>query len=144
MKYIITEDQENTLGSLLNQLIKSKGLGTTIKSVGGIDNFIKIMGMNSPMEFLHLFDSLDVVQSEGNPDWTLFRYTPEHNLIVYDRAKKHVYFNHEKIWTYLKEGFGLNHSEIQEFTKEWLSETYNLSGVETHRTTSQMYMMYAV
>jgi len=33
------------------------------------------------------------------------------------------------IWSFLREGFGLDYNEIQEVMKEWLSEVYNLSRV---------------
>jgi hypothetical protein len=129
MKYLITESQKNNLKVLLKQLIRSKGIQIAFSSVGGKDKFFEIMDINSPMEFLHLFDDLDVVQSEEKPGWTLFRYKPNHNLIIYDRKNKTVFINYEEIWKVLGNVFNLEYSEIEELTQEWLSEVYNLRGV---------------
>jgi DNA-binding transcriptional ArsR family regulator len=81
------------------------------------------------MEFLHLFDDLDVVQDEKDQDLTLFRYKPKYKLMVYDRENGQVYVSYEDIWIFLKSNFGLNRTEIQELIKEWLDEVYNLRGV---------------
>ena len=129
MKYLITESQKNNLKVLLKQLIRSKGIQIAFSSVGGDDNFFEIMDINSPMEFLHLFDDLDVVQSEEKPDWTLFRYEPKNNLIIYVRKHDLVFINYDKIWEVLEDVFNLKNSEIKELTQEWLSEVYNLKGV---------------
>ena len=129
MKYLITESQKNNLKVLLKQLIRSKGIQIAFSSVGGDDNFFEIMDINSPMEFLHLFDDLDVVQSEEKPDWTLYRYEPKNNLIIYVRKHDLVFINYDKIWEVLEDVFNLKNSEIKELTQEWLSEVYNLKGV---------------
>ena len=129
MKYIITESQKNNLKVLLKQIIKSKGIQIAFSSVGGKDKFFEIMDINSPMEFLHLFDDLDVVQSEEKPDWILFRYEPKHNLIIYVRKHDLVFINYDKIWEVLEDVFNLKNSEIKELTQEWLSEVYNIRGV---------------
>jgi len=131
MKYIITESQNENLKGLLKQVIKSKSVLTAIKSVGGFDNFLKIMDIDSPMDFLHLFDDLDVVQSEEDLDWTLFRFKPEHNLMIYNRRNEYVYISYDKIWGVLESNFGLNHRQIKGLTEEWLGEVYNLRGITT-------------
>ena len=43
MKYIITEDQENRLKKLFDQLLITKGLLTTIKSAGGFNKLMNIL-----------------------------------------------------------------------------------------------------
>jgi len=131
MRYIITESQNDNLKSLLKQVIKSKGLGKAIKSVNGFDNFFKIMDIDSPMDFLHLFDDLKKVESNEKPDFVLFRYKPKHNLLVYDLINEWVYINRDEIWSVLENHFGLNHGENRGLTEEWLGEVYNLRGVTT-------------
>jgi hypothetical protein len=74
---------------------------------------------------------MDVAQSEQNPDWTLFRYEPKKNLMVYDKKNKTVYINYYEIWLVLEDHFGLNYTEIQELTKTWLDEVHNLRGITT-------------
>ena len=83
------------------------------------------------MDFLHLFDDMEVVQSEDYPEWVLFRYNPKENLMVYDRKKDEVYISYEEIWTVLQSNFYLSLFETKRLTQEWLSEVYNLRGVTT-------------
>ena len=119
--------------SKLEKMIKSYGLEIAGKAVGGIDNLFKILNINTPMDFLHLFDDMDVVQSEEKPDWTLFRYKPKQNLMIYNRENNYVYISHSEIWSVLEEHFELNYTEIKELTEMWLGEVYNLRGITTHQ-----------
>jgi hypothetical protein len=135
MKIIITESQynlllESKLKQSLKQQIKNFGIKDTAELVNGFDNLMEILNINSPMEFLHLFDDLDVVQSEMDPNLTLYRYKPKHNLMIHDRKYKIVYINYEEIWEPLLD-VGLFNPDIRELTKEWLSEVYNIRGVTT-------------
>ncbi len=135
MKIIITESQynlllESKLKQSLKQEIKNFGIKDTAELVNGFDNLMEILNINSPMEFLHLFDDLDVVQSEMDPNLTLYRYKPKHNLMIHDRKYKIVYINYEEIWEPLLD-VGLFNPDIRELTKEWLSEVYNIRGVTT-------------
>ena len=117
--------------SKLEKMIKSYGLEIAGKAVGGIDNLFKILDINSPMDFLHLFDNLNVVQSEEESDWTLFRYKPRHNFMIYNRQNDYVFINYDEIWSVLENHFGLKYSKVQELTKMWLGEVYNLREIRT-------------
>jgi len=133
MKIIISESQynlllESKLKQNLKQEIKDFGVKDTAELVNGFDNLMEILNINSPMDFLHLFNDLDVVKSEEEPDLTLFRYKPKHNLMVHYRKNKIVYINYEEIWEPLLDA-GLFDPDINELTKEWLSSVYNLRGV---------------
>ena len=123
--------KEETLKQNLIDEIKEYGFKDAAEMVGGIDNLLRILNINTPMDFLHLFDDLDVVQPEEKPDWTLFRYKPKQNLMIYNRKNNYVYINYDEIWSVLEEHFGLKYSEIQELTKMWLGEVYNLRGITT-------------
>jgi hypothetical protein len=133
MKIIISESQynllfESKLKQNLKQEIKDFGIKDTAELVNGLDNLCKILNINSPMEFLHLFNDLDVVQSEEKPNWTLFRYKPKHNLMIHDKKSKIVHINYDEIWKPLLD-VGLFNTDIKELIKEWLFEVYNLRGV---------------
>ena len=133
MKIIISESQynlllESKLEQNLKQQIKNFGIKDTAELVNGFDNLIEILNIDSPMKFLNLFDDLDVVQSEIDPDWTLFRYKPKKNLMVHNRKNRTVYINYEEIWKPLFDT-GLFNPDIKELTQEWLSSVYNLRGV---------------
>ena len=137
MKIIITEEQyklikEDTLKQSLLDNIKESGVKDTVNMVGDFDIFCQLLNINSPTDFLHLFDNLEQVQSKEYKDLILFRYKPNHNFMVYDTKNKYVYINYDEIWSFLESNFGLNHREIQELTKEWLYEVYKLRGITTY------------
>jgi hypothetical protein len=131
MKYIITEQQNDKLVERLTNIIKSGSWDKTAKMVGGVDNLVKILNIDTPMDFLHLFDNMNVVRSKKRPHWTLFRYIPNKNLMVYDKKDESVYFDNNEIWSNLQLIFKLKNSEIEKITKDWLGKVYNLRGVTT-------------
>ena len=126
--------KEETLKQSLIDEIKEYGFKDTAEMVGGMDNLLRILNIDTPMDYLHLFDDLDVILSEEWPELTLFRYQPKHNLMIYDRKNRYIYINYYEIWSVLKEHFGLNKTEIQELTKIWLDEVYNLRRITTEFT----------
>ncbi len=132
MKIIITENQQSNVKTKLQNMVKTMGWEPAAIAVGGIENLAKLGFNNNPMEFLNLFNDLDVVQSEEKPDLILFRYEKGNNMIIYDRKNEYVYINYDVIWSFLEDVFGLNYFKIQKLTKDWLGETYNLRGITTH------------
>jgi hypothetical protein len=139
MKIIITENQyklikENiSLKEKLKNLIKKVGFESVVKIVGSLDKTLEIFDIKEPMDFLNLFNDLESVQSEEQENLTLYRYKKGHNLMVYDRDFLYVYLSYYDIWSVLEEKFGFNYGEIQELTKVWLDEIYNLRGVTPYR-----------
>jgi len=132
MKHIIKKIlKEESLKHNLRQQVKDYGWKDTAEMVNGPEELAKLAFDNDPMEFLHMFDDLDVVQSESDINWTLYRYEKGHNLMIYDRKNGDAYIDYSDIWSFLKYGFGLNDSETQEFTTRWVDEAYNLRGVTT-------------
>jgi hypothetical protein len=134
MKIIITESQkkllfENSVNDSLIDMIKTDGLKSVDDLVGGPKNLIKLLKIKTPMDFLNLFNDLDIVQSEQKPHWTLFRYVKGNNMFIYDKENRGVYVNYYDIWSFLKENFDLKYNEIQGLIKDWLGEVYNLRGV---------------
>ena len=124
--------KENDAKDFLIDTIKEDGWKSASELVGGYENLKKLVGIKTPMDFLHLFDDLNVVQSEEKPNFTLFRYEIGNKLMVYNRANNVVYINYNKIWRGLEiVFFELNDFEIQELTQEWLYEVYDLRGVTT-------------
>ncbi len=123
--------KEESLKQNLKQQIKDYGWRDTAEMVNGSEELAKLAFDNDPMEFLHMFDDMDVVQSESDINLTLYRYEKGHNLMIYDRKNEYVYIDYSDIWLFLEDGFGLNYSEIQAFTTRWVDESYNLKGVTT-------------
>jgi hypothetical protein len=132
MKYLIKKIlKEENLKQNLEQQIKHYGWRAAAELVDGSENLTKLAFNNDPMNFLNMFNDLDIVQSKKKYDWTLFRYEKGNNMMVYDRKNDVVFINYVFIWEFLTDGFGFKNTEIQELTQEWLSETYNLRGVTT-------------
>ena len=130
MKHLIKKIlKEESLKQTLKDQIKEFGWQDAAELVNGPEQLAELAFDNNPMEFLNMFNNLDVVQSEEKPDWTLFRYEKGNNMMIYNRKNGIVYIDYDDIWSFLEEGFGLKYDEIQELTKDWLGETYNLKGI---------------
>ena len=132
MKQLIKQIlKEESLKHNLKQQIKDYGWEETTEMVNGPLMLAKLAFDNDPMEFLHMFDNMDVVQSESDINWTLCRYEKGHNLMVYDRKNGGVVISYSDIWSFLEDGFGLNDSEVRELITRWLDEVYEISGDPT-------------
>jgi hypothetical protein len=121
--------KENSMKDGLINTIKEEGVKSASELVGGSKNLIKILKIDTPMDYLNLFNDLDVVQSETNPDWTLFRYNLNNNFMVYDRKNEDVYVSYDDIWSILKDNFGLTDRDTWKLMNVWLGEVYNIRGV---------------
>ena len=128
MKIIISENQKK---NLLKSIVKKHGWEYASKLAGEPNELAELVFNNDPMEFLNMFNDMDVVQSESDINWTLYRYEKGHNLMVYDRTNVYVVISYSDIWSFLEDGFGFNYSKTQAFTTRWVAEVYNLRGVTT-------------
>lgn len=118
--------KENSVKDDLIRVIKDDGWFDTTEIVGGDENLAKLAFNNNPMDFLHMFDDLDIVESKEKENWTLYRYIPGRNIIAYDMKRKNIYFN-LSIWWALTHGFGISsYDEILSLVEEWTSEVYGL------------------
>ena len=131
MKILISERQknllvENQLRDELINIIKYDGWEDAIIYVGNTDNLKKVINFETPLDFLNLFNGLEVVQSVEINDYILFRHEKGKNVIAYNQKNGNGYINYYIIWSFLESYFGLNYDEIQELTTEWLSEVYDL------------------
>jgi hypothetical protein len=138
MKIIITESQYKRLNESislkekLKELMKKTSFKSVVKIVGSLDKTLEIFDIKKPMDFLNLFNDLDVVQGEEVPEWTLYRYKKGHNLILYNKNGKYVHINYYEIWSVLEDNFGLSYTETKELAKRWLDETYKLKDVQIY------------
>jgi len=118
-----------SLKEKLKNLIKKVGFESVTKIVGSLDKTFEIFDIKEPMGFLNLFNDLESVQSEEEPNWVLYRYKKGHNFMIYNRKNEVVHIDYYEIWSVLEDKFGLNYGEIQKLTRVWLDEVYNLRGV---------------
>jgi hypothetical protein len=56
------------------------------------------------------------------------------NDILFEYNKKNgvIYIDYKRIWSLLERAFGMEYEQIQEVTKKWLEEHYNLRVTTTH------------
>ena len=138
MKIIITEShykliKENvSLKEKLLGLIKKVGFESVVRVVGSLDKTFEIFDIKEPMDFLNLFNDLDVVQSEEEPNWVLYRYKKGHNFMIYNRKTDYVFINYDEIWSVLEDKFDINFGDIINVVETWLSEVYDLKGITTY------------
>jgi hypothetical protein len=121
--------KENAAKDSLIDMIKYDGWESAAELVGGIENLKRLVGIETPMELLNLFNDLDVDQSEENPNWILYRYKKGDNMMIHNRQNDDVYIRNNAIWGFLRKGFDLNYGETQQLIEEWLSEVYNLKDI---------------
>jgi len=126
---LLVNKMEDKIKEKLKDLIKKVGFESVTKIVGSLDKTFEIFDIKEPMDFLNLFNDLESVQSEENKDYIVYHYKKGHNCMIRNIENKYVYFNRDEIWLVLKNKFNLNKIEIQELTKIWLNEVYNLRGV---------------
>jgi hypothetical protein len=131
MKYIISENQVDKIKSKIHEYVKKYGFEKSREIFG--DKVLLTIGFNNdPMEFLNLFNDLDVVQSEEDLDLILLRHRKGDNLMIYNTQSEYIYIDYEKIWVVLEEYFRFGFYETQQLTEKWLIETYNLIGTTTY------------
>jgi hypothetical protein len=91
------------------------------------DKVLLTIGFNNdPMEFLNLYNDLDVVQSEIDPNWTLFRYEKDKNLLLYNKSTNIIYSDYSEFGLTLKR-FGLSFDEIKELMTTWITDILDLN-----------------
>jgi hypothetical protein len=122
--------QEN-LKQTLKQSVKEDGWEFAADLVNGPEDLAKLAFNNDPMEFLNLFNDLNVVQSREEFYWSLFRYKKRNNLMIYNTKNNTLYISKKIFSSFLDEGFGLSYSKMEELMRIWLYDTYNLRGDRT-------------
>ena len=85
IRKILKEEKLSKQDVLKKQVLKHGW--ESVANMIGFDNLYKIGFNNDPMEFLNLFNNLEVVQSGEKPDWTLYRFEKGNNMMIYNRKK---------------------------------------------------------
>jgi hypothetical protein len=111
------------------------------KAVGGFKNLFKILDINSPMDYLHLFDDLKIIplsETEfhdgffNESDIDCYGYSPDKIIFICFRDREEEgRISYEEIWGILREEFELSYEETQELTKEWLNSVFDLQVTNT-------------
>jgi len=114
---------------ILRQKVLKHGWEFMSEMIGGFDILYKHAFNNDYNEFLNLFNNLEVVPSEQNSEFILYRFEKGNNIIIYNTKTGDAYINYEVIWSFFEEGIGLNYDEIQGIMEKWLDDDYNLDNV---------------
>jgi hypothetical protein len=142
IRRILREETENTsLQDKVLYILKSKGVELASKAVGGFKNLFKILDINSPMDYLHLFDDVKFIplsETEfhggffDESDADCYGYNPDKIIFIHfkyggDEGR----ISYEEIWEILREKFELSHEETKELTMEWLNSVFDLQVTNT-------------
>ena len=138
VKRVIKEDTHKTNKgkSYVYDLLTKKRYEKTLKLVGGIDNFTKILEINSPDDFLKLFDNLKSEVYEKNPQWS---FLTDHNgtkiigIYTFPSGIKRVTFDNKILGGVLTYIFNVPHYKFEDILAKWLKDTY---GIEADAYTS--------
>ena len=120
--------KEESLKQTLKDHFKEFGWKDTAELVNGYENLLELMYINNPMDFLNLYNNLDVVESDYE---LLFQRKKNEELITYYKKHKDVYVDYDQIWLVLEKYFGLSYDETVSLIKKWLGKEYNLRGITT-------------
>jgi hypothetical protein len=130
------ENIQNILGKEyleknLFKILKSKGIDFAISLVPDAEEFKRILGVQTPMEFLHLFDNLTIKPYRDKKQLFIF-YDDNGNALLSVRyysgkfTEVHVYGH--VIWRTLLEVFDIKNykNEVQEMIGQWLLDVYGI------------------
>ena len=110
MKIIISENQVDKIKLKIHEYVKKYGFEQCREIFG--DKVLFTIGFNNdPMEYLNLFNDLDVVQSTKELGYVLYRFKKGENYFVRHPRKVELWVCSE-IWYTLKNGFNLHNVEI--------------------------------
>lgn len=130
-------DTENVKLFLNDKLTKSnvydilttRGYEAAVILAGGATNFAKILEINTPDDFLKLFDNLKSEVYEPNPQWTFLK---DHNgtkivgILTYPSGRKKVSINNRILGGVLSYVFGINNRRVEDILSEWIKDVYNI------------------
>ena len=120
MKLIITENK-------LEKVLKQSGTKKTIELLGGWDNFCKVFKVESPMDFLRLFDDLEEFKSTENSNFLLYRYRTGKNIMIYNINENRVGISDKDILAFVTTSILFTTDfKPREIIQTWLNEVYNL------------------
>lgn len=146
IKKILREETEHTsLQVTILRSIKTLGVESTSYAVGGFKNLCEILNINSPMDYLHLFNDLKIIplsetelswEFDNDPDVICYGFNPDNIIFIhftnnYYHSKSECRISYEEIWKILGKEFKLTYKEIEVLTIEWLNSVFDLQVTNT-------------
>lgn len=118
--------EERSIQNRVMTMIKDLGSEKTFQVVGSFERFKKIMNIETPMDYLHLFDGITPIESEESPELFIYQYKENHNMMVFSRINDVLYIDSDRIVDVLRDEFELNNNDTIDYLYDWLGEEYNL------------------
>jgi hypothetical protein len=129
IRKVLKEETENlSPQDKLKQIILKDGWKRVSELLFGFENLYLKVFNNDYKEFLNLYNNLEVVQNKQHPQIRVYSLENGNGVLIEDTKKGEVTVS-QKIWTFFREGLGLQYEEIQEIIETWLEDVYNLTGV---------------
>jgi hypothetical protein len=110
-------------------ILTTRGYEAAIILAGGVGNFAKILEINTPDDFLKLFDDLKSEVYEPNPQWSFLK---DHNgtkiigVLTFPSGRKKVTINNRILGGVLSYVFGINNRRVEDILSEWIKDVYNI------------------
>ena len=129
IKHILREGQsrEEKLRSKIISIIRGAGLSQAISSVGGVENLIRILGVERSMKFLNLFNDMDeiIFVDEFDDEYTLFRFREGLNYLVIKNDTGTLFISND-IMNVLKNMENDDYFYIYLWIKRWFKNQYGI------------------
>ena len=132
MKIIISERQqklikENSVKDDLIQMIKDGDWKSSAELVGGSKNLKKILRFNDPMDFLNLFNDLNVDMGD-NGRGILTNHEGDRIITISPNSMGKVFASVDShaIWEPFRYLFPATNAETANLIRKWLKEVYGI------------------
>ena len=119
--------KENSMRDDLIQMIKDGDWKTAAKFVGGSKNLRKLLGFNDPMEFLNLFNDLNV--DMGDNGRGIFTNKEGDRIITISpnsMGKVFASVDSHAIWEPFRFLFPTTNADTTNLIRRWLKEVYGI------------------
>jgi uncharacterized FAD-dependent dehydrogenase len=118
---------ENSKRDIFIELIKKNGWDEAAEYVGGAKNLKKLTGINDPMEFLNLFNDLNV--DMGDNGRGIFTNDEGDRIITISpnsMGKVFASVDSHAIWAPFRHLFPATNAETANLIRRWLKEVYGI------------------
>ena len=122
----VIKEEKSSKSDVLKKHVLKYGWKEVTERIGGFDKLYKFAFNNDYNEFLNLFNNLEVVRSEYQPKWVLYRFEEGNNMMVYYEDGGRINVNFDVIWSFFSHGIDIQYHDTEKIIKKWLEDVYNL------------------
>ena len=119
--------RENTTKDSLIDIIKNDGWGYAADLVGGDKNLKKLSGIIEPIDFLNLYNELNVNMNDNNTRGILTNNEGDRVISISTSKNNKVFaLVDTSIWYPLEFGFLHNNAITANLVRQWLKDVYGI------------------